>query len=144
MSQIPESPSGVTANAGYRPWDADPDMLAGKIAESLIDKLGTPTVINKEFASWYGVAEGLYASGLYDSRGRTAIFKAVAGNSVNIEGRYFERAWAYLMKPKYSIMGLPLGAQQQEEKQSITSRIATWWRGGGGDKNAATGTTGKS
>lgn len=128
--RVPDSPSGLSKNTGVKPWDADPEMLTAKIAELLIDRLGTPTVINHEFASWYGIASGLTDAGLYDCSLRVAIFKAVAANSVNVEGRFFERVWAYLMKPKYTIMGMPFGQQEEEKKEGIFRRVANWWRGG--------------
>ena len=143
-----------------KPWEYDPDLAQNKIAEMMIQKLGTPSYLDKEFAVRYGIFRALNhrdprefdvdgrkvitddgnLTG-YDSSLRISIYEKYARESVNENGMYFRNFWAYMMKPKYIIQGAlgPAGIEQ-EEKRSIAGRIADWWRGGKrNDNNSSNG-----
>ena len=125
-------------NSAYRPDELNADLGAQKMLSDMVNKLGTPTIITKRFSVWKGISESLTESGIYDASLRVALYRKVELNSVNVNGTYFERFWAAAMKPKYNIMGMPFG-QQEEEKESLIGRAISWWRGGsggGGEKNA--------
>lgn len=131
----PESPSAQYHNAGkYTPDQCDPDLASAKMAGELVAKLGTPSIISKKFAVRYGIFKSLNHTAEnptgYDSSLRLKLYEDIAAHSVNIDGRYFERVWAYLMKPKYVISGTPFGNNAfEDEKKSGLSRLIGWIRG---------------
>jgi len=133
----PQSPGiAERGNGGVKPWELDPDLAASKLAERLIEKLGTPSVISKPFAVRYGIFHALnHTPGNetgYDSSLRLHIYQQVASQSVNIDGEYFRSVFAYLMKPKYILQGGQMmpGQFQEEQKESIIGRVIGWFRGG--------------
>ena len=123
-------------SAGVKPWELDPELAASKLAERLIDKLGTPSVISKPFAVRYGMYHALNNTGDnqtgYDNSLRLHIYEKVAAQSVNIDGEYFRSVFAYLMKPKYILQGGQMmpGQFQEEQKESVIGRVINWFRGG--------------
>jgi hypothetical protein len=68
----------------------------------------------------------------YDSSLRVRIYKEVESASVNINGAYLEKFWAYLCKPKYIINGMPMGNNTFEEDkgESLIGRLVNFMRGG--------------
>jgi hypothetical protein len=129
----PEPRSVVNKGMGqYRPDELSADLAAAKMAGDVFEDLGTPSFISKNFGVWYGICRSLHDSNVYDCSLRISLYHSVEANSVNVDGRYFERLWAYMMKPKYVIQGIPFG-QPEEEKESVFGRIANWWRGGKSD-----------
>jgi hypothetical protein len=146
----PASPTpGDRGSNGIRPYELDPELAQIKIAEILIGKMGTPAVISRPFVVRYGLfhalnhTEDLFnEAGIlvhpgnktgYDSSLRLQVYRKVAAESVNIDGRYFNNVWAYLMKPKYIIQGMSMMPNQFEDdkKESVVGRVMNFFRGGG-------------
>jgi hypothetical protein len=132
-----ESTNGKT---GRDPSDVNADLANIKMTEGLVGKLGTPSIVSKAFVIRYGIFAGLNHRDKvvddketvidpgnetgYDASMRLAVYEKVGRESVNINGLYFEKFWAYLMKPKYTIMGIPGGQDAfNEEKTSIFDGI---------------------
>ena len=140
----PASPGIVDRGAsGVKPWELDPDLAAAKLAENLINKLGTPSIISKKFAVRYGIFHALnHQRGFnetgYDSSIRLAVYRQVAAQSVNVDGEYFRNTFALLMKPKYILQGgvMMPGQFQEEQKESIFGKIVNWFRGGKKNESA--------
>jgi len=146
----PPSPSpGDRGSTGIRPYELDPELAQIKIAEILIGKMGTPAVISRPFVVRYGLFHALNhidpeydtKTGIllnpgnqtgYDASLRLQVYQKVSAESVNIDGRYFNNVWAYLMKPKYIIQGMSMMPNQfeDEKKQSVVGRVLNWFRGG--------------
>lgn len=150
LTARPQSPTPQDRNGnGVRPYELDPELAQIKIAEILIGKMGTPAVISRPFVVRYGLFHALnHVHEEYDTRDghritaenktgydaslRLHVYREVAAQSVNIDGRYFNNVWAYLMKPKYIIQGMNGMPTQFEDDQreSIAGRIINWFRGG--------------
>jgi len=150
LAARPQSPTPQDRNGnGVRPYELDPELAQIKIAEILIGKMGTPAVISRPFVVRYGLFHALnHVDPEYDTRDghrisagnstgydaslRLHVYREVAAQSVNIDGRYFNNVWAYLMKPKYIIQGMNGMPTQFEDdkKESIAGRIMNWFRGG--------------
>lgn len=160
----PPSPGTSQVNGGqYRPEDLDPELKNLAMARVLVDKMGSPSILNNRFVVRYGIynalnhipatrrktrdaftdIEDFYHPAEYEvlNRGnptgydcslRLAVYREVAAQSVNIDGRYFEKIWAYLMKPKYVISGMNMGPypMEEENKESLAGRFINWLRGG--------------
>lgn len=127
--QQPASPSAQNSKTELRPEEYNPDMACAKLAAETAARLGTPTIISKNLAVYRSVWKTLNNSEDnptgYDCSLRVRLYDNLAADSVNIDGRFFERLWAYLMKPKYVISGTPYGENALDvEKPSILSRIA--------------------
>ena len=135
MSELPkpDSPSAIKGTAGqYSPAELNPDLAAARMAENLVKMLGKPSIISKKFAVRYGMFKALNhidkdnETG-YDCSMRLKMYEMVAGNTVNIDGKWFERILAYLMKPKYVIQGTPFGQSAfEDEKQTLFERLMGW------------------
>jgi hypothetical protein len=54
----------------------------------------------------------------------------VSEKSVNVDGRYFQNLFAYLMKPKYIIQGMPQ-TTTEEKKPGLVSRMMGYITGKG-------------
>lgn len=98
------------------------DLQAAAMAKELVQRLGTPSIISKRFATMRGLIFSLNhtetnKTGL-DTSLLLLVFDKVAADSVNINGNFFERIWSYLMKPKYIISGLPQQGNQFDEQES--------------------------
>lgn len=153
----PASPNPAERNGpGIRPYELDPELAQIKLAEIMIGKLGTPSIVSQPFVVRYGIFTALnHRSPIYrdingesvkvdpgnltgyDCSLRLDVYRKVAEQSVNIDGKYFHGFWAYMMKPKYIINGM-LGQPNQfdEEKgESIIGKVANWFRGGKKDDN---------
>jgi hypothetical protein len=133
--QRPASPNIADKQSqGYTPDQLNPDLAAAAMAREVVAKLPNPSIISKKFAVYQGIWKALDDSPNnrtgFNCKMRLAVYDAVAVNSVNIEGKYFNSLWAYLMKPKYIIQGMPMqGSNFEEEKPGILSRIGGWFTG---------------
>lgn len=160
----PSSP-GITSKTleQWKPAELDPELANLAMAKLLVEKLGTPSRIKKEFivrkaiftalnhipstyqeispaceneegmkgpAIWNEVNKGNPTG--YDSSLRLEVYRNAELGSVNEDGIYFDRVWAFLMKPKYVITGMAGmgGLQDEEQKESIFGRVVNWFRGG--------------
>ncbi len=142
---VPPSPSaGSQSGIAFRPEELNPELATAKMAEKLIDKLGAPSIVNKAFVVRFGIFSGLNHSESnrtgYNCVMRLSVYDSVAHNSVNINGAYFEKIWAYLMKPKFVLQGMQVQTFDQEEQ---TGGITSWIKEkifGGGEKQNVGGT----
>jgi len=119
----------------YKPYQLDPELAATQMARDIIERLGTPSIVSKRFIVYLGIAKGLndrpgYRTG-YDTSLRIAVYEHVASESVNVDGKYFSSLWAYLMKPKFIIQGMPQTTPFEEEKVGIGKRILNFFHIGG-------------
>ena len=132
------SPEGAK---DIKPSDYMADMAQAKMAEMLIAKMGTPSIVSKPFVVWSGIWDALNDSPdnrtYLDTSLHCAIYRNVAKNSVNVDGRYFDRAWAYLCTPTYVITqntGVPANSFDQNQ-----GGLINWIKSklGGGNKQEA-------
>ena len=148
----------------WNPEQLNPDLANLAMARILVDKMGTPSIVNKQFVVRKAVFEALnHIPGEYrvlkpayqdddgfwipaevleiskgnitgyDSSLRIKVYREAEKGSVNIEGRYFEKIWAFLMKPKYiinSVGGMPGQFGEEEKGESLIGRAWNWFRGG--------------
>jgi hypothetical protein len=120
---IPASPTaGERTSSAFQPHELNPELAAAKLAEKLVERMGDPTIVSQKFVVWQGIWEGLNHTGTnktgYDCSMRVNLYAHIGKNSVNVDGKYFERLFAYLMKPKYVITqaaGMPGNAFQDED-----------------------------
>jgi hypothetical protein len=149
----PENKGVVDRKGGpVEPWQLDPELAQLKLAELMIEKLGTPSIINKKFIVRYGIWTALnHRDPVYDNNTgilldpgnptgidctlRLKVYEKVAAQSINENGEYFRSYWAFMMKPKYIIQGNVGQPIEQEEKQSLIGRAIGWFTGGN-KKNA--------
>lgn len=161
----PSSP-GITRQTieQWNPAELNPDLANLAMAKLLVERLGTPSRIKKEFIVRKAVFKALnhipetleeiipateYEPAVlnviergnptgYDSSLRLEVYRQAELGSVNEDGIYFDRVWAFLMKPKYIINGMAgMGGLQEEEKgESLIGRAINWFRGG--KKNGTT------
>lgn len=123
------------AAGNLKPWELDPELAQLKIAELMIGKMGTPSILEKPFAVRYAIFNALNhdienPTG-YDTSLRLAVYRQYASQSINQDGIYFKNFWAYMMRPKYVIQGGNMIGQPAEEKQSIIGRAIGWFTGKG-------------
>lgn len=155
----PSSP-GITTKTleQWNPAELNPDLANLAMAKLLVERLGTPSRIKKEFIVRKAIFKALNhipatleevipesefepavlnvvnagnPTG-YDSSLRLEVYRNAELGSVNEDGIYFDRVWAFLMKPKYIINGMAgMGALQEEEQgESLFSRAVNWFKGG--------------
>ena len=143
------------SNEGWRPEQLDPDLANMAMANLLVEKMGTPSRINQVFNARKAMLmalnhrEPVYdeLTGVttdagnptgYDCSMRIAAYEKWERGSINVDGWYGEKIWAFLMKPKLMITSLAgQGAIQEEEpKESMFSGL--WKRISGGGKNDTT------
>jgi hypothetical protein len=119
-----------TQSKGY---EVNPDLANIEMAKGLIERLGTPSIVSKPFIVRYGLFSALnHRSSTRDETGkvidsgnptgydcslRMRVYESVSKNSVNVNGQYFEKYFAYLMKPKYIIQGMPIGQNTFEDNE---------------------------
>lgn len=142
----------------WKPSEIYPELANLAMAKVLVDKLGTPSRIKKEFIVRKAIFTALNhvpatleeiipanecepavlnivnagnPTG-YDSSLRLEVYRNAELGSVNEDGIYFDRVWAFLMKPKYIINGMAGmgGLQEEEQGESIIGRAINWFRGG--------------
>jgi hypothetical protein len=131
----PAAPGGKSnGSKDLTPSDVNADLKNLEMTEALVRSLGTPSVVSKPFVVRYGIFAGLNHTKAnktgYDCSIRLAVYENVGRNSVNINGMYFEKFWAYLMKPKYVIQGMPSQTGFEDEKEGMIDRLRSWIQGG--------------
>ena len=144
VAKRPEPGSVAARSQGtYAPHELNAELGQVQIARELVRQMGRPSRITKTFAVRYGIWRSLN-HGLdnitgYDCRPRIALYDMVAENSVNEDGWYGEKIFAYLMKPKLVLQGLNMSDEEQE-KEGLLSRIGGFFMGrkkdAAGDKGA--------
>jgi hypothetical protein len=129
--QRPENRGAVENKGVVKPYELDAELAQLKLAELMIGRLPCPSKVNKAFiarkAIWEALNDTQENQTGYDCSIRIRLYDQFALQSVNEEGMYFERFWAFMMKPKYIINGMQQG--QIEEKESIIGRAIGWFRG---------------
>jgi len=152
----PQSP-GITNKTieQWNPAELNPELANIAMAKLLVEKMGRPSRISKEFVSRKAIAITLnHIPEKYEERSidgqsylvlfergnptgidsslRVALYEHAEAGSNNVDGWYGEKVWAYLMKPKYIINGVAgMGGIQEEEKgESLVGRAINWFRGG--------------
>jgi hypothetical protein len=129
--QRPENRGAVENKGVVKPYELDAELAQLKLAELMIGRLPCPSKVNKAFiarkAIWEALNDTLGNQTGYDCSIRIRLYDQFALQSVNEEGMYFERFWAFMMKPKYIINGMQQG--QPEERESIIGRAVGWLRG---------------
>ena len=143
------------SNEGWRPEQLDPDLANMAMANLLVEKMGTPSRINQVFNARKAMLmalnhrEPVYdeLTGVttdagnptgYDCSMRIAAYEKWERGSINVDGWYGEKIWAFLMKPKLMITSLAgSGAIQEEEpKESMFGNILNKIRGKGTNDTA--------
>lgn len=122
-AHIPESPTAERkVSSAFQPHELNPELAAAKLAQTLVERMGDPAVVSKRFVVWQGIWEGLNHTNTnrtgYNCQIKVDLYNHIAKNSVNIDGKYFDRLFAYLMKPKYVITqasAMPGNAFQNDE-----------------------------
>jgi hypothetical protein len=129
--QRPENRGAVENKGVVKPYELDAELAQLKLAELMIGRLPCPSKVNKAFiarkAIWEALNDTQENQTGYDCSIRIRLYDQFALQSVNEEGMYFERFWAFMMKPKYIINGMQQG--MTEEKESIIGRAIGWFRG---------------
>jgi hypothetical protein len=129
--QRPENKGAVENKGVVKPYELDAELAQLKLAELMIGRLPCPSKVNKAFIARKAIWEALNDTDGnqtgYDCSIRIRLYDQFALQSVNEEGMYFERFWAFMMKPKYIINGMQQG--QPEEKESLIGRAVGWFRG---------------
>jgi hypothetical protein len=129
--QRPENRGAVENKGVVKPYELDAELAQLKLAELMIGRLPCPSKVNKAFIARKAIWEALNNTQEnqtgYDCSIRIRLYDQFALQSVNEEGMYFERFWAFMMKPKYIINGMQQG--QPEEKESLIGRAVGWFRG---------------
>jgi hypothetical protein len=129
--QRPENRGAVENKGVVKPYELDAELAQLKLAELMIGRLPCPSKVNKAFIARKAIWEALNNTQEnqtgYDCSIRIRLYDQFALQSVNEEGMYFERFWAFMMKPKYIINGM--AQMQPEEKESIIGRAVGWLRG---------------
>jgi hypothetical protein len=134
-NQVTESPrTKDNQTERLEPYQIDPEMAKAKIAGDTIKLLGRPSVVSKKFVVRHGIFKGLNhakdnPTG-YDCSLRVAIYDNVADQSVNVDGKLFEKVFTYFSTPKIVMQGLPYGPGGfEEEKESALGRFVGWVTG---------------
>lgn len=123
-----QSPPASSGAAGqYKPEELNADLAAASLAKDLVNKLPTPAIDTRKFTIIHGLMQSLNHSDenqtFIDTRALIKLMDQVSEKSVNVDGRYFSTIFAYLMKPKYVIQGMPQATTQEEEKPGFLSRL---------------------
>lgn len=135
----PRSPSAIETKNGkseLRPQDYNPELAEKKMVEGLIEKMGSPTVVSREFVVYHGIWKALNHTRTkrtgYDCSLRLELYEHVGKESVNIDGRYFEKVWAFFLKPTYVLQGMPSAqnAFSDDDRPTLFRRIIDKLRGG--------------
>ncbi len=138
MTEEPQRPINKSVKdlggiSGFRPDQLDAELASAAMATEMVKRLGTPAIISKKFIVYSGIWQALNHTKEnptgYDSSLRIAVYNKVAALSVNVDGKYFDSFWQYMMKPKYILTGTPMQGQFEEQKPSIFERVGNWIRG---------------
>jgi hypothetical protein len=130
MSEIirQQSPLADSGHTGiYKPDELNADLASATLVKDLVNKLPTPAIDTRKFTIIHGLMKSLNHSEsnptYIDTSNLIRLMDAVSEKSVNVDGKYFETLFAYLMKPKYIIQGMPQGTASEEKKPGIIQRI---------------------
>lgn len=130
MSEIirQQSPLADSGHTGiYKPDELNADLASATLVKDLVNKLPTPAIDTRKFTIIHGLMKSLNHSDsnptYIDTSNLIRLMDSVSEKSVNVDGKYFETLFAYLMKPKYIIQGMPQGTASEEKKPSIIQRI---------------------
>jgi hypothetical protein len=119
----------------FRPDELNADLAAASLARDLIAKLPTPAIDTRKFTIIHGLMKSLnHVEGknntYIDTSLLVELMDRVSEKSVNVDGRYFQNLFAYLMKPKYIIQGMPQ-TTIEEKKPGLVSRMMGYITGKG-------------
>jgi hypothetical protein len=111
----------------FRPDELNADLAAASLARDLVAKLPTPAIDTRKFTIIHGLMKSLnHVEGknntYIDTSLLVELMDRVSEKSVNVDGKYFQNLFAYLMKPKYIIQGMPPASTEKNEP-GIISRI---------------------
>ena len=124
--------AGSSKDGGIKPEDYNPDMAAASLARDLVNKLPTPAIDTRKFTIIHGLMQSMKHSDenktYVDTTLIIELMDRVSEKSVNVDGKYFQNLFAYLMKPKYIIQGMP-NTPMEEQKPGLVSRFFGWVRG---------------
>ena len=113
----------------FRPDEQNADLAAAAIAKDLLAKLPTPAIDTRKFTIIHGLMKSMNHTDdnktYMDTKLLTELMDRVSEKSVNVDGKYFQNLFAYLMKPKYIIQGMPQ-TTMEEQKPGLLSRL---WSG---------------
>ena len=108
-------------------------MAAAVMATDMVKRLGTPSIISKKFVVYSGIWQALNHTEEnqtgYDTTIRQLVYKKVAEMSVNVDGKYFDSFWQFMMKPKYVLTGTPMQGQFEKPEPGFIQRTLDWVRG---------------
>jgi len=114
----------------FRPDELNADLAAASLARELVNKLPTPAIDTRKFTIIHGLMQSMNHSEsnttFIDTSLLIELMDRVSEKSVNVEGKYFQNLFAYLMKPKYIIQGMPQAGTTQDDKPGLLTRL---WRG---------------
>ena len=125
---VRRSSSDVSTGQGlpYRPDELNADLAAASLARDLIAKLPTPAIDTRKFTIIHGLMKSMNHTETnktyIDTSLLIELMDRVSEKSVNVDGRYFQNLFAYLMKPKYIIQGMPQ-TTTEEKKPGLISRM---------------------
>lgn len=128
-----KSAKDIKGSSTYRPDQLDAELAAAAMANDMVNRLGTPSIVSKKFVVYQGIWQGLNhtvenQTG-YDSSLRIAIYNKVAGQSVNVDGKYFDSFWTFMNKPKFIMSGMMQPGEFEKEQPSMLERIGDFIRG---------------
>jgi len=136
-----KSPDTTSTESGYKPEDYNPEMAAASLAKDLVAKLPTPAIDTRKFTIIHGLMKSLNHTEknktYLDTTLMVELMDRVSEKSVNVDGKYFTSLFAYLMKPKYIIQGMPT-QPIEENKPGLLSRIWAGIRGKPAEQGAQT------
>lgn len=131
----------------FRPDELNADLAAASLARDLVAKLPTPAIDTRKFTIIHGLMQSLnHRETTYETDGKTVkvlgnytyidtsllvgLMDKVSMKSVNVGGELLHSIFAYLMKPKYIIQGMP-STPVEEKKPGWISRAVGWVTGKG-------------
>jgi hypothetical protein len=118
----------------YRPDELNADLAAASLARDLVSKLPTPAIDTRKFTIIHGLMKSMNHTETnktyIDTSLLVELMDRVSEKSVNVDGKYFQNLFAYLMKPKYIIQGLPQ-TNTEEKKPGLISRMIGYVTGKG-------------
>lgn len=126
--KIPPAPTSSTRDTNaWRPDQVDPELANLAMAKQLMDHMGVPSKISPAF----NIRKAIFASLNHTPKNRTGIdtsirltlYNSYELGTINENGVYFDRIWAYLMKPKYILSGYAGMPEEKAEEDPWYMRI---------------------
>lgn len=116
-------------SGAINPADYLPEMAKANMAKEAIARMGTPAIVSKRFVVCEGIFEALNhkpekPTG-YDCSLRLEVYRHVKSGSINVDGKYFNNLWAYLMTSIYTInqQVVPTGNAFDNQEPGIARRL---------------------